>query len=214
MPYGSIAKAKKAGATTTFRKAPISLPALNKLYGIYDGIKAKGKSNNSMATAMSAWKSLIVLRKGSWVLKPKKESKEQRKEQTDAKVAFSFPVAARGVGDGSYESFKDSLRAALKDLFGSGKRYVYIVATYRSKVIISVNEEGTEKSAYYEVPYSIKNNQFDFGTPVLVVKTTKFLKAEQKAWQEYRKCVRAFVSGKGTIADAVGSGFKVSREAL
>ena len=33
---------------------------------------------------------------------------------------------------------------------------------------------------YYEVPYTIKNGSFNFGTPVKVVKLTKFQKAEQK----------------------------------
>ena len=212
MPWTNIAKAKKAGAITTFRKKPLSLAAINKLYDVYDSIKTKGKAGNAMAMAMSTWKSLVVLKNATWVLKPKKESKEQAKEQTEVNE-IPLPAGASRVGDGSFETFKDRLRDALKALLGGEKNYLYIVATYRTKVVVEVERGGTA-AIHYEIPYKVKKGQFDFGSPVKVVKITKFQKAEQKRWQEYKEGVRAFVRGKATIADVVGSGIKITREAL
>lgn len=209
MPWTSLSKAKKAGAITNFRKKPMSITAVNKLYDIYDSIKAKGKTDNAMAVAMSTWKGLVVLKNGVWALKPasKKESKEQvKKEQNE----IPLPAGATRVGDGSFEAFRDRLRDALIALFG--KKYLYLVATYRTKVVIGVDE--SERNTYYEVPYKVKNGQFDFGTAVKVVKQTRFQKAEQKNWREYRESVKAFVQGKTSLGDVVGIGVRVKRIAL
>lgn len=88
-----------------------------------------------------------------------------------------------GLGSGSFEDFRDALHTALKTQFGGKDIYMYIVATYTSRVCIHV--EGGGKSEYYEVPYTVRNGQFDFGTPAKVVKMTKFQKAEQAMrWQQ------------------------------
>ena len=217
MPWTTLAKAKKAGAITNFRKKPLSIAAINKLYEIYDSIKVKGKVDNPMAVAMSTWKSLVVLKKGQWVLKPvsKKESKKQKVESSALGgyevplpvTSFSTPVGFAKIGDGSFETFKDVLKNALQALLG--KKYLYIIYTYKTKVVVDV-DEGT-KSGYYEVPYKIKDSKFTFGTPVRVVKLTKFQKAEQKAFEDYRESVKKLVAGKGTLAETVKLATKVSR---
>ena len=185
MPYTSLSKAKQAGAIVTFRKKPISLSAVNKLYSIYDAIKANGKKTaNPMAVAMSTWKATVVLKNGVWALKPqKKESKAESigggygyPINVGSVTSFPMPSGSAKVGDGSMETFKVILRDALQALFG--EKYLYIVSTYRTKVVVDI--DTGKQMGYYEVPYTIKNGSFNFGTPVKVVKLTKFQKAEQK----------------------------------
>lgn len=194
MPYTSLSKAKQAGAIVTFRKKPISLSAVNKLYSIYDAIKSNGKKTvNPMAVAMSTWKTTVVLKNGVWTLKPQK--KESKRKAESISGGYGYPMPAGGVtslpmpagsakmGDGSMETFKDMLRDALRALFGE-KQYVYIISTYRTKVVVDVESNGGKATGYYEVPYTIKKGSFNFGTPVKVVRLTKFQKAEQKRRKE------------------------------
>ena len=225
MPWTSLSKAKKAGAITNFHKKPISLSAVNKLYDIYDTIKADSKKiKNPMAVAMSTWKELLVLKNDVWILKPpkKKESKETKKDQvkevygvggypvsdTGGVTGLRMPAGSAKIGDGSMESFKDMLKDALKGLFG--KTYLYIISTYKTKVFVDI--DSGEEAGYYEVPYTIKKGTFSFGTPVKMVKLTKFQKAEQKTFNDYRESIKKFVAGKGTLAAAVKLASKVSRE--
>ena len=185
MPYSSLSAASKAGAITTFRKSPMSLEAVNKLYSVYDALKADTKVANPMAVAMATWKGAVELKNGVWLLKaaPKKESKKRSKTEAiggypEKNVATSLPMPAGSLkmGDGSMESFKAMLRDALQTLYG--KQSVYIIGTYRTKVVIEVYADN--KETYYELPYTIKNGGFDFGTPVKVKKLTTYQKAEQK----------------------------------
>jgi hypothetical protein len=226
MPWTSLSKAKKAGAITNFRKKPISLSAVNKLYDIYDTIKADSKKvKNPMAVAMSTWKGLLVLKNDVWILKPpkkKKESKETKKDQvkevygvggypvsdTGGVTGLRMPAGSAKIGDGSMESFKDILRDALKALFG--KTYLYIISTYRTKVFVDIDDG--KQAGYYEVPYTVKKGTISFGTPIKVVKLTKFQKAEQKAFKDYRESIKKFVTGKGTLA--AQKAFKDYRESI
>lgn len=228
MPWTSLSKAKKAGAIINFHKKPISLSAVNKLYDIYDAIKADSKKvKNPMAVAMSTWKGTIELKNDVWVLKSpkkKKENKKTKKDQvkeaysvggypvgdTGAAIGLRMPAGSAKIGDGSMESFKDILRDALKSLFG--KTYVYIISTYRTKVFVDV-DSGTN-AGYYEVPYTVKKGTISFGTPVKVVKLTKFQKAEQKVFKDYKESVKKFVAGKGTLAATVKLAAKVYREKI
>ena len=191
MPYTSLSKAKQAGAIVTFRKKPISLSAVNKLYSIYDAIKANGKKTvNPMAVAMSTWKDMIVLKNSVWALKPqKKENKSNKAESIGDGYGYSMNmgvaplpmlVGSAKMGDGSMETFKALLRDALLALFG--EKYLYIVSTYRTKVVVDI--DSGKQVGYYEVPYTVKKGSFNFGTPVKVVKLTKFQKAEQKRRKE------------------------------
>lgn len=223
MPYTSLSKAKKAGAITTYLNKPLSLAAVNKLYDIYDGIKAGSKKvKNPMAVAMSTWKGNIELKNGVWLLKPKKEcitptKKKRIKESlgvggypvsTTGVKGFSMPAGSGKIGDGSMESFRNALRDALLALFD--KQYLYIIATYKTKVYVDVDEG--KKAGYYEIPYSIKDGAFIFGTAVKVMKLTKFQKAEQKIWRDYRESVKKFVRGSMRLGEVVKLGIKVSRE--
>lgn len=187
MPYTSLSKAKQAGAIVTFRKKPISLSAVNKLYSIYDAIKANGKKTvNPMAVAMSTWKAVVVLKNDVWTLKPQKKESKHKAESigggygypinVGSVTSFPMPSGSSKVGDGSMETFKNMLRDALHALFG--EKYLYIVSTYRTKVVVDI--DSGKQMGYYEVPYTIKKGSFNFGTPVKVIKLTKFQKAEQK----------------------------------
>jgi len=187
MPYSSLSAASKAGAITTFRKSPMSLDAVNKLYSIYDALKADKKISNPMSVAMTTWKGTVALKNGVWLLKamPKKESKKQKRGKTEsiggypertAATSLPMPAGSLKMGDGSMESFKNMLRDALLVLYG--KQSVYIIGTYRTKVVIEVYADN--KETYYELPYTIKNGSFNFGTPVKVMKLTTYQKAEQK----------------------------------
>lgn len=193
MPYTSLSKAKSKGAIVTFRKKPISLSAVNKLYSIYDAIKANGKKTvNPMAVAMSTWKDMVVLKNGVWTLKPqKKESKEPKQKNESFYGGYGYPMGAgvtplpmptgsAKMGDGSMETFKAILKDALLALFG--EKYLYIISTYRTKVVVDI--DSGKQMGYYEVPYTIKNGNFNFGAPVKVVKLTKFQKVEQKKRKE------------------------------
>lgn len=189
MPYTSLSKAKQAGAIVTFRKKPISLSAVNKLYSIYDAIKTNGKKTvNPMAVAMSMWKAVVVLKNDVWTLKPQKKESKESKQKTESLgggygysvnmgvAPLPMPSGSVKIGDGSMETFKAMLRDALLALFG--EKYLYIVSTYRTKVVVDI--DSGKQMGYYEVLYTIKKGSFSFGTPVKVVKLTKFQKAEQK----------------------------------
>jgi len=87
------------------------------------------------------------------------------------------------IGNGSFEDFKNALHIALDMQFGGKETYIYIVAMYTAKVCIHV--EGRGKSEHYEIPYTVRSGQFDFGTPVRVVKKTTFVKAQEaKRYQQ------------------------------
>ncbi len=207
---GTVKKKKKTDKITTFRKKPISSEASKALYSIYDSIKAGGKSDNPMAVAMSKWKESVVLKNGSWTLKakPKKESKKE--SINPSTVGLQMPAGSAKVGDGSFESFRNMLRDALLALFG--KKYLYIVSTFRTKVIVDIDEGN--QAGYYEIPYIIKAGKFSFGTSVKVIKLTKFQKAERKTWRDYRNSVSEFVSGNTKLSEVIKSGMRVNREKI
>jgi len=205
MPWKTVSAAKKAGAIINYQKKPISLSAINKLYEIYDAIKADGKADDPMAVAMDSWKDLIELKNGRWVLKPKKKTEQ-------AEVELAIPAGISKLGDGSVEAFKEMLANNLKDYFGKGY-YVYIVSTYRDKVYVSVEDSKTYKIVYYEVPYKITKLGIELGTITKVEKVTKFQRAEQNN-RDFRQKVRAFVTGGGSLAEAVNSAFKLRREII
>jgi len=191
-------------------KKAVALPAVNKLYDIYDAIKAQGTAKNPFAVAMASWKELIKLKNGRiWVLKPVKKAEQAMGEQEE--VELPFPVGMAGIGDGSLESFKDALTNQLKGYFGSA-RYVYITATYRTKAIVDVEDRKTGASDYYEMPYKVTKLGIEFGSPVKVKKVTTFQKMEQENWQQFRKAVQGFVSGKGDLQEVVGLGMKLRRQ--
>lgn len=210
MPWKTVALAKKAGAITHYHKKPIAIQAINKLYEIYDAIKNNKTIENPMAVAISTWKGLVVLKKGTWVLKPKKAKKEQR--EGEGKTEAWFPIGVSYIGGASLEDFREALRTALQAVFEGEKTYLTLVATYRTKVYI--NKETNGVSEYYEVPYTVKNGQFEFGTPVKMVKRIKFQKADQKNWDEYRGQVRAFVEGKNDLGSVVKAAIKTKRQPL
>ena len=215
MPWGSVTLAKKAGAITKYRKKPISIAAINKLYEIYDSVKGEKKVDSPMAVAISSWKGLVTLKNGTWVLKPvKKAAKKETADRAQlAREEVALPMGAKKlVSGGSFEDFKETLKNALEAQFGGKETYMYIVGTYTTKVCVHIERAG--KSEYYEIPYTVKGGLFSFGTPVKVVKVTKFQKADQKNWADYRANVQAFVSGKGKLGDAVASSVRIRRELL
>ena len=121
-----------------------------------------------------------------------------------------MPAGSAKIGDGSLESFRNMLRDALLALFG--KKYLYIVSTCRTKVIVDIDDP--KQAGYYEVPYKIKAGKFSFGTPVKVIKLTKFQKAERKTWRDYRNSVSEFVSGNTKLSEVIKSGMRVNREKI
>ena len=120
----------------------------------------------------------------------------------------AIPSGISRVGNGSLESFKDKLGDAVRSLFGKDQ-YVYITATFRNRVIVSVESKGGG-SDYYEVPYKVTKIGFEFGTYKKVEKVIKFQKAEQ----EFRKSVKNFINGSGDLGEAVRCGFSARREIL
>ena len=81
--------------------------------------------------------------------------------------------------DGSFESFKNALSNAAKDSFGGKDKYVYIVSTFKAKLVLSIEDHnGNGATIYYEIPYKATKSGFEFGTPVRVTKVTSFQKAE------------------------------------
>ena len=202
MPWNTIKAAKKAKAITKYKSKSIALAAINKLYDIYDSIKAQGKADNPFAVAMASWKDLIKLKDGRiWVLKPKKI-----KEQGDAEVAF--PTGMSSYKDGSFESLKDQLANTLKDYFGKDN-YVYVVATYKTKLIVSVEDKQTYTPEYYQVDYKINKEGIELKNFTKVLKVVSYQKAEQL--RDFRTKIREFVEGKGKIGDAINVGMKLRR---
>jgi len=160
---------------------------------------------------MDSWKELIKLKNGRiWVLKP------QKKTESEEKVADSpFPSGIFDIGDGTLETFRTSMDNAVKGQFGA-KNYVYIVATYKSKVVVSVENEKSHKSEYYELPYTytVSKNIFKFGHPVKVKKMTSYLKAEQENWSKFKKQVSDFVNKSGDLYEVVRSGIELRRRII
>jgi hypothetical protein len=79
------------------------------------------------------------------------------------------------IGSESFEDFTKKLKNALENYLG--QKYIYVVATYRNKVDVNV-ENSAGMSEYYEIPYEVKKGEFVFGSPVKVVKVTTFQKVE------------------------------------
>ena len=209
MPWSSIKKAKEAKAITRYSKKAISIAAINKLYSIYDSIKAQGGADNPFAVAMASWKQLVTLKNGRiWVMKPQKKKKSEQHIDEQG-IDLPLPAGMSYAGDGSLESFKDNLQSALKGHFG-GKKYVYIVATYRSKVVVSVEGEGGGASNYYELTYKVSKAGIEFGSPIKMKKIIKYQKAEQ----QFKKKVSSFVNGKMNLGEVVKVGIKTRRHVI
>lgn len=209
MPWSSVKSAKKAGALVRYLKKAVSLAAINKLYDIYDSIKGQGTADNPFAVAVASWKGLVTLKNGRiWVLKKKKKSEQYTQGQGEVEVPW--PTGISGIGDGTLESFKDALGDELKRVLGTGDRYVYVVATYKSKVIAHVEDSKATSSDYYELPYKVTKTGIEFGSPVRVKRVTNFQKAEQ--WRQFRKGVGGFVRGEADLGEVVDLGMKMRRQ--
>lgn len=71
MPYSTIAEAKEAGFPTTINKVNLTLPQINHLAEIYDGIKKGGGADEPMAVAIAQFKDTYKIEDGKWILKEK-----------------------------------------------------------------------------------------------------------------------------------------------
>lgn len=78
MPYSTIAEAKDAGFPTTINKVNLTLPQINHLAKVYDGIKKAGSADEPMAVAIAQFKDAYKIEDGKWMLKEEKGEHESR----------------------------------------------------------------------------------------------------------------------------------------